>query len=266
MLSLFVRSELKDLIDKVEQGKRLGFEDGVRLMTSKDILALGYMANLIREQKNEDRTYFIVNRSSDSAKGDFNSSALSLAEIQKAAHAAAGERWLEVHEAAYRLEKRTYATMLYGHIETAEERVNHILQLRSLQDKIGGFLTFVPLPVLPIDPLFEGSMGVQSTTGFEDLRMLSVSRILLDNVDHIKAFWIVLGPKLAQVSLNFGVDDLDGLVVEERYNNYEGAKNEQSMSLRILLKMINKAGRQAIERDSFYQVLKDYGGKGGSLS
>lgn len=265
MLSLFARSELKDLIEKVEHGERLEFEDGVRLMKSKDILALGYMANLIREKKNGDRTYFLVNRPFDSTKGDSNSFTFSLEQVNEAAHVALGKRWLEIQEIAHRIEKRTYATMLYGHIETAEEIVEHFLQLRSVQDETRGFLTFIPLPVYPKDTQLEGSMGVQSTTGFEDLRMLSISRILLDNVDHIKAYWIMLGPKLAQVSLNFGVDDLDGTVVDERSISSEGEKNEQVMSVRTLLKMIHKAGRQAIERDSLYQVLKDYGRKGGSL-
>ena len=105
-------------------------------------------------------------------------------------------------------------------------------------------------------------MGVQSTTGFEDLRMLAVSRILLDNFDHIKTFWLTLGPKLAQVSLNFGVDDLDGTVIDERSSETNEAKT--AISKRVLIKMIHKAGRQAIERDTLYHVMNDYGWEGGN--
>lgn len=266
MLSLFAQSELIDLIKKVEHGERLNFEDGVRLMKSKDILALGYMANLIRERKNGDRTYFIVDRSPQPMNEDSNSFLSSLQEVEETSRAVMGKHGPELQETAHSFEQRTYASMLYGSTETAEERVDQLLKLRSLQDKTQGFLTFIPLPVYPKDALWEGSMGVQTTTGFEDLRMLSVSRILLDNFDHIKAFWILLGPKLAQVSLNFGVDDLDGTVVEERIKNSEGIKTEQVMSLRNMLKMIHKAGRHAIERDTLYQVLKDFGREGGSLS
>jgi aminodeoxyfutalosine synthase len=246
MLSLFAQSELKDLIEKVEQGERLGYEDGIRLMVSKDILALGYMANIVRERKNGDRTYFVVNRDTNLTNG------LSLLGIKDAAQKVTRENISE-----------GWATLLYGQNESVEDNVNHLIQLRELQDKSGGFLTFIPLPFYPESTTFEGSMGVQSITGFEDLRMLSVSRILLDNFDHIKAYWILLGPKLAQVSLHFGVDDLDGNVVEKRVSQDASSETEQVMNKSLLLKMIHKAGRHAIERDSLYQVLKDYGREGG---
>ena len=241
MLSLFNRSELRDLIEKVELGERLGYEAGVRLMKSKDILALGYMANLIRERKNGDRTYFTVNHPVNYMNI-----------YEEAAQGSSG------------IEERTNAMMIYGQTETLEERVKQLLHLRAIQDRKGEFLTFNPLPFHPKNSQIEGSMGVQSTTGFEDLRMLSVSRILLDNIDHIKTFWLTLGPKLAQVSLNFGVDDLDGTVIEERSKQTTDAMTEQAMSKRMLIKMIHKAGRQAIEKDTLYHVLNDYGWEGGN--
>lgn len=239
MLPLFAQSELRDLIEKVEQGERLDFEAGVRLMKSNDILALGYMANLVRERKNGDQTYFIVNRNRDDKSVSVDM------------------------EVTQRLGETTNASMVYGQSETVEERVNQLFQLRKLQDEHGRFLTFIPLPYYPEDTKLEGNMGVESSTGFEDLRMVAVSRILLDNFDHIKAFWIMFGPKLAQVSLKFGVDDLDGTVAEDRIMDAAGVEPEQVMLKRSLIKMIHKAGRHAIERDTLYQVIVDYGCKEG---
>ena len=195
MLSLFAQSELSDLVEKVEKGERLDFDAGVRMMDSQDILALGYMANLVRELKNGNQTYFMVNNQINHTNVCTD---------------------------------HTSATMLYGHIETTEERIDHLIQLRALQDRTGGFLTFIPLPFDPENMQFEGTMGVGNTTGFQDLKMLAISRILLDNFDHIKAFWVMLGPKLAQVSLAFGVDDLDGTVVEERIIDSAGAETSQN--------------------------------------
>ncbi|HVJ48105.1 FO synthase [Desulfitobacterium sp.] len=234
MLSLFAQSELKDLIEKVEKEERLDYKAGVRLMKSKDILALGYLANSLRERKNGDQTYFLGNR-----------------------------QGFENQDATHRLDIKTNAPMQYGQGETVEERIDHLLQLRELQDKTGGFLSFTPFAGDPKNTKIKENMGVESTTGFEDLRMLAVSRILLDNFDHIKAFWRVLGPKLAQVSLEFGVDDLDGTVVEDKNTPAAGADTEQVMYKKALIKMIHKAGRHAIERDTLYQVIKDYGRAGG---
>ncbi|SPF55552.1 FO synthase subunit 2 [Candidatus Desulfosporosinus infrequens] len=216
MLSLFAQSELSDLIEKVEKGERLDYEAGVRMMDSQDILALGYMANLVRERKNGNKTYFMVNNPLDHT--NFSTD-------------------------------RTNATMLYGDIETTEERIDHLILLRAIQDRIEGFLTFSPLPADSEKTQVEGTMGVGSTTGMEDLKVLAVSRILLDNIDHIKAFWMMLGHKLAQVSLAFGVDDLDGTVVE-------GTGTSDAISKRALIHMIQKAGRDAVERDTLYRVLK----------
>lgn len=223
MPSLFAQSELSDLVEKVEKGERLDFDAGVRMMDSQDILALGYMANLVRERKNGNKTYFMVNHHLDYTNVCTD---------------------------------RTSATMLYGDIETTEERIDHLILLRAFQDRIGGFLTFSPLSVDPENMQVEGTMGVGTTTGIEDLKVLAISRILLDNFAHIKAFWMTLGHKLAQVSLAFGVDDLDGTVVEERIIYSAGTETSQAMSKRALIHMIQKAGRDAVERDTLYRVLK----------
>jgi len=222
MPSLFAQSELNDLIGKVERGERLDFDAGIRMMDSQDILALGYMANLVRERKNGNKTFFMINNPINHTNVCTD---------------------------------RINATMLYGHIESSEERIDHLLELRGLQERNGGFLTFIPLPFDPNKMKSEGTMGVVKTTGFEDLKMLSISRILLDNFDHIKAFWMMLGPRLAQVSLAFGVDDLDGTVVE-RIIHSPGSETNKAMSKRTLVQMIQKAGRDAIERDTLYRVLK----------
>ncbi|MCG9966470.1 aminofutalosine synthase MqnE [Pelotomaculum terephthalicicum JT] len=167
-----------------------------------------------------------------------------------------GERWLEVHLAAHKLGMRTNATMLYGHVETAEERVDHLVRLREAQDISGGFLTFIPLAFHPQNTGLE-PQSVSGTTGFDDLKALAVARLMLDNFDHIKAFWIMIGPKLAQVSLTFGVDDLDGTVVEEKIAHDAGAATGQFMSKAELVKMIRAAGRKPVERDTLYNVIEE---------
>lgn len=212
---LFGQSELRDLIEKVEEGARLEFEAGVRMIYSQDILAIGYMANLVRERKNGSKTHFVVNRSIT-----YGSDCSDLAD-------------------------RTNAAMCYGNVESPEERIARLLQLRELQDQTREFLTFAPLPFYSEHSNLEGTMGVDTTTGLEDLKMLAISRIMLDNFDHIKGFWVMLGPKLAQVSLAFGVDYLDGTVVEK---NLTQTEMSQVMSKRALIKMIQKAGRDAVER------------------
>ncbi|MDD2234501.1 MAG: aminofutalosine synthase MqnE [Desulfitobacteriaceae bacterium] len=368
-MSFFRQSELQDLIKLVEKGERLDFEAGVRLLESKDLLALGYMANLVRERKNGNKAYFIVNRHINHTNvcvnlcrfcaygvpgEDSRAFTLTLAEIEEKVRQAAAEnisevhivgglnpelnydyylqmlqsikrilphvclqaftaveidyftrmtgyplkriltdlraagldslpgggaeifstrvrnticpqkisggRWLEIHETAHGLGMRTNATILYGHVETTGERTAHMLQLRELQDKTRGFLAFIPLPFSPGNTQMEGCNGAGNTTGFEDLKMLAVSRILLDNFEHIKAFWIMLGLGLAQVSLHFGVDDLDGTVIEERIIHATGVRTGQAMPKKTLVNLIQKAGREAVERDTLYRALKSYPG------
>lgn len=167
-----------------------------------------------------------------------------------------GERWLEVHETAHSLGMRTNATMLYGHVETLEERVDHLLRLREVQDRTGGFLTFIPLAFHPGNTMLE-QPGRGGTTGFDDLKTLAVSRLMLDNFDHIKAFWIMIGPKIAQVSLSFGVDDLDGTVEEEKIAHDAGADTDQRLSRKEIIRMIKAAGRLPVERDTLYNVIRE---------
>ncbi|KJS46050.1 hypothetical protein [Desulfosporosinus sp. BICA1-9] len=315
MSSLFAQSELKDLIEKVERGERLDFNAGVRMLNSQDILALGYMANLVCERKNGNQTYFVVTRQinySDLGKdlgtdlgdltdlseiqlmGEFNPElsfdyyvdmlqqvkrllpkvsvqAFSALEVDYFARMAdlpvteilrrlmdvgldslsgskaavftpplgaklgemnvSAERYLEIQESAHRLGMRTNVAMFYGQVGSTEERIEHLLKLRELQDRTSGFLTFMPLAYYP-NGTKEEITGVSDSTGFEDLKILSTSRILLDNFEHIKADWVVLGPKLAQVSLTFGVDALDSHL----------------MTKRALIHLIEKARREAVER------------------
>lgn len=162
-----------------------------------------------------------------------------------------GNTWLKIMETAHNLGIKSNATMLYGHIEMIEERVEHLLALRELQDKTNGFKSFIPLPYHPGNT----DLGGVVTTGYEDLKTLAISRILLDNFPHIKAFWIMLGIKLAQVSLSFGVDDLDGTVVEEKIAHSAGAQTPQALTVQQLKTLIIEAGRVPVERDTLYNVV-----------
>ena len=164
-----------------------------------------------------------------------------------------GDRWLEVIEAAHRIGLKSNATMLYGHIETYEHRVDHLLRLRDLQDRTGGFQAFIPLSFHSQNTEIKKSAY---TTGFDDLKTLAVSRLLLDNFDHIKAYWVMLGEKIAQVSLNFGVDDLDGTVVEERITKAAGGTTDGSMTKEDIVYLIKQAGRTPVERDTVYKEIR----------
>lgn len=361
----FACKELQDVITKVENGERLSREDGIKLFKSGDLLTIGYLANIVRERKNGNKTYFIVNRHINHTNICINKCRfcafgrdkeapgayiMSLDEIESKAKESArddiseihivgglnpdlpldyyvemmqrvrralpeviiqsftaveidylarlhnkpvkevlailkeagldslpgggaeifaphvrekicpnkisGKRWLEVHRCAHEIGMRTNATMLFGHIETVEDRIDHLIQLRELQDQTGGFLTFIPLPFHPKNTPME-SMGLSPTTGFDDLKTLAVSRLMLDNFDHIKAFWIMLGTKLAQVSLAFGVDDLDGTVVEEQIAHDAGAQTGQYLPKTKLINMIKAAGRVPVQRDTLYRVIEE---------
>jgi aminodeoxyfutalosine synthase len=165
--------------------------------------------------------------------------------------ASAGE-WIEVMRTAHRLGLKSNATMLYGHIETIEERIDHLIALRDLQDETGGFQAFIPLPFHPQKTQLS---DFRKPTAFENLKMLAVSRLMLDNFPHIKAYWIMLGLKLAQLSLFFGVDDLDGTIVEEKITHSAGAETEQSVSREELHKLILTTGRVPVERDTLYRII-----------
>jgi len=164
-----------------------------------------------------------------------------------------GTRWLEVIEAAHSIGLKSNATMLYGHIETPEHRIDHLIRLRELQDKTMGFQAFIPLSFHSQNTEIKKSAY---TTGFDDLKTLSISRLMLDNFDHIKAYWVMLGEKIAQVSLNFGVDDLDGTVVEERITKAAGGTTDGSMTMKDIVYLIRQAGRMPVERDTLYNEIK----------
>ncbi len=167
---------------------------------------------------------------------------------------ATADEWLEVHRTAHRLGIRSNATMLYGHIETLAERVDHMARLRKLQDETGGFQVFIPLAFHPEHNMI--GKAFPKPTGYDGLRTYAVARLFLDNFDHLKAYWISLGERLAQASLSFGVDDVDGTVLEERIYHMAGATTPQALSEAQLQRLIRLAGRTPAERDSLYHVLK----------
>ncbi|GAB6096393.1 aminofutalosine synthase MqnE [Desulfatiferula olefinivorans] len=159
------------------------------------------------------------------------------------------DRWLEVTEAVHRTGLKTNATMLYGHIETLEERVGHLLTLRDLQDRTGGFSAFIPLAFHSANTKLS---HIPSTTAFDDLKTIAIARLLLDNIPHIKAYWVMIGEKLAQTALFFGADDLDGTIIEERITHTAGATSAKGLTRNTMEHMIRSAGLVPVERDSFY--------------
>ncbi|MFZ5688478.1 MAG: aminofutalosine synthase MqnE [Bacillota bacterium] len=368
MTNALATSELRDIADKVLHGERLSREDGIRLWESPDLLAIGMMADVVRQRKVGDRVYFINNahinptnvcknlcqlcafgkkpedakaytltmeqiaqrareaagygvtevhivgglndalpysyyvdvlrtvreilpeahlQAYDAVEMDFLSELAGkpvedvLLELKEAGLGSlpgggaeifnptvrqricdkkiSGERWLKVHEIAHQLGFRSNATMLYGHVESIADRIDHLIKLRELQDRTGGFLTFIPLPFHPHNTALAADMtGMSRTTGFADLKALAIARLMLDNFDHIKAFWIMVTPKVAQIALNFGVDDLDGTVREERIAHDAGAQTAQYQPPEEFLRMIREAGRIPVERDTLYRVVREY--------
>jgi aminodeoxyfutalosine synthase len=163
--------------------------------------------------------------------------------------------WLEIHRTAHELGLRTNASMLFGHIESIEHRVEHLVQLRHLQDATGGFQAFIPLA---FHPEHTALSYVRRTSAADDLRVVAVSRLMLDNFDHIKAYWISLGVDTARQALGYGADDLDGTVRHERIHHDAGATSPQALSIEQLRAIITAAGRQPVERDSLYRrVMRD---------
>ncbi len=353
------KSELADIYEKVVAGDRLSRADGLRLFQSNDLLAIGFLANLVRERLHGQRTYWVYNQHinysnicvngcrfcaysrQEGEEGGFLLTVDQVAkkvserlhepireihvvggchpdlpfsyyldlvrEIKKirpeavmkaftaveVAHLAHHERltisevlqalkeagvealpgggaevfsnrvrqllcpeklnsdgWLQVAKEAHLMGMRSNATLLYGHLETAAERVDHMLALREAQDETGGFITFIPLAFQTANT---GLSGVQPRTGFTDLKTIAVSRLLLDNFSHIKAYWIMLGVKMAQIALHFGADDLDGTVMEEHIGHMAGAQSAEALTPDELQGLIRAAGREAVERDTFFR-------------
>jgi aminodeoxyfutalosine synthase len=355
---------LLPIVEKVESGERLSFEDGVTLFRSPDLLTVGALANRVREARNGNVAYFNVNRHINHTNvcitgctfcafakkpGQEGAVRMTLEEILEKARPPEGERWEELHivggldpqfsfadvlamlralkahnpsvhlkaltlvevdyyarrekkapeeilsalreagldslpgggaeilgeelrrkicpnkisgrrwlelaRTAHRMGIRTNCTMLYGHVETVEDRVDHILRLRELQDETGGFMAFIPLQFNKENTPYA---HLPDVTGVDNLKTLAVSRLLFDNVDHIKVYWIMVGLKIAQAALWFGADDMDGTVVEERITHDAGATTPRGLGLSELLHLIRRAGRIPVERDSLYRPRKVY--------
>jgi aminodeoxyfutalosine synthase len=164
-------------------------------------------------------------------------------------HKAGADSWIRIHREAHQLGLRTNATMLYGHIEEARHRVDHLCQLRQLQDETGGFQTFIPLAFHPDNTHLA---HLAKPSGLMDLKTMAISRLMLDNFAHIKAYWVMLGIKTAQVALSFGADDLDGTVVHEKIYHDAGSDSPQEMSVADIRRLIEEAGRIPVERDTLY--------------
>jgi len=353
---------LKPILIKVEAGERLSADDGMALFASPDLLAIGYMANLVRERMHGDKTYFNVNRHLNPTDvcvascrlcafgkkaRDPKAYTMSLEQVWETAatgwseaitefhivgglhpelsldwfcqmlrglkerfptvhlkaftmveigylakrarlslretltrlrdagmdsmpgggaeifnervrrvicdHKLTGDEWLETARTAHQLGLKSNCTMLYGHIENDEDRVDHLLRLRALQDETGGFQTFIPLAFHPENTALA---HIPKTTGFLDLKNIAVARLLLDNIAHIKAYWIMMTPRIAQIALRFGADDIDGTVVQEKIYHDAGATTSQSMRRGELLQLIRKAGREPVERDTLYRAVE----------
>jgi aminodeoxyfutalosine synthase len=166
-----------------------------------------------------------------------------------------GPQWLDVMRQAHKLGIPTNATMLYGHIESIEDRVDHLLKLRELQDETGGFVTYIPLAFQPWEA---PAMKLPETTGFDDLKAIAVARLMLDNFPHVKSYWIMITPRLAQVGLSFGADDIDGTVTEEKIAHDAGAETPQVMTVHELVRLVREAGRRPVERDTVFNVVKEW--------
>jgi aminodeoxyfutalosine synthase len=170
------------------------------------------------------------------------------------------EQWLAVHRMAHEMGMPTHCTMLYNHVENYEERVDHLLRLRELQDDTGGFLAFIPLPFHPENTVFE-RRGWAHTTGHDDLKMQAVSRLMLDNIPNIKAYWIMISTPLAQVALHFGANDIQGTVVEETIAHAGGATTPTEEKIADLVRVISEAGRIPVQRDTHYNVVRRFDGQ-----
>jgi aminodeoxyfutalosine synthase len=172
-------------------------------------------------------------------------------------HKADAAEWLRIHQEAHELGLRSNATMLYGHIEKPEHRIDHLVRLRELQDRTGGFQTFIPLAFHPDNTRLD---HISKASGLMDLKVMAISRLMLDNFPHIKAYWVMLGIKTAQLALSFGADDIDGTVVHEKIYHDAGSDSPQELTVSELRRLIEEAGRVPVERDTLYnEVIRDQG-------
>ncbi len=167
-------------------------------------------------------------------------------------HKIDGGEWLETAKMVHKAGLRSNATMLYGHVENEEDRIDHMVKLRAVQDETGGFQTFIPLAFHPQNTMLG---HLPKTTGFDDMRQIAIGRLMLDNFAHVKSYWQMVTPKMAQISLRFGADDIDGTVVEEKIYHDAGATTEQGMRRAELERLIREAGRVPFERDTLYHAV-----------
>src|SRR3954464_3566869 len=170
-----------------------------------------------------------------------------------------GQEWLRVHRVAHELGIPTNCTMLYGHVETAQDRIDHLGMLRELQEDTGGFLTYIPLAYHPDHNELGEEMGRvgTATTGYEDLKNIAVGRLFLDNIPHVKTHWPMVTPFLSQIALSFGCDDVEGTVVYERIYHEAGAHTDMGLPYMDLVRLIGGAGKRPVERDSLHQALRE---------
>jgi aminodeoxyfutalosine synthase len=170
------------------------------------------------------------------------------------------EEWIDVHRRAHRLGIRSNCTMLYGHVETYRDRIDHLEMLRSLQDETGGFLAYIPLAYHPDHNELGEELGRQgtATTGFDDLKNLAIGRLYLDNIEHIKTHWIMNTAKVSQVALHFGVDDLEGTVRRERIYHEAGASTPEGMTFAEIVRLIRDAGKRPVERNVRYEEVREW--------
>jgi aminodeoxyfutalosine synthase len=173
-------------------------------------------------------------------------------------HKADADAWIRIHREAHELGLRSNATMLYGHIENARHRIDHLCRLRALQDQTGGFQTFIPLAFHPDNTRLA---HIPKASGLMDLKTMAISRLMLDNFPHIKAYWVMLGIKTAQVALSFGADDLDGTVVHEKIYHDAGSESPQELSVAEIRRLIEEAGRVPVERDTLYREVVRHNGQ-----
>ena len=172
-------------------------------------------------------------------------------------HKADADAWLRIHREAHELGLRSNATMLYGHIEQPRHRIDHLCRLRELQDETSGFQTFIPLAFHPDNTRLAEQQKITKAGGLTDFKIMAISRLMLDNFPHIKAYWIMLGIKTAQVALSFGADDIDGTVVHEKIYHDAGSDSPQELTVPELRRLIEEAGRIPVERDTLYhEVLR----------
>jgi aminodeoxyfutalosine synthase len=167
------------------------------------------------------------------------------------------EDWFDIHDTAHRMGIPTHCTMLYGHVETYEERIDHLIRLREQQDRTGGFLAFIPLAFHPENTVFE-RRGFTFSAGSDDLKLIAVSRLMLDNIPNVKAYWIMMGLPMAQVALHFGANDVQGTVVREEIFHAAGATTETEQKIDELVRFVRASGRVPVQRDTLYNELRQW--------